>query len=119
MQYMKARFKAPTEIISFLESIFEIYQIRARVGRQNGVAFEIRTNEQNHSLPHVHAAYGEYNISMDIESGQILAGSLPKKNQKAAVDWVLAHKDKLLGDWKNIAISAVSTMTRTMLDFTN
>ena len=119
MQYMKARFEAPKEIISFLDSIFEIYQIRARVGKQNGVVFEIRTNEQNHSLPHVHAAYGEYNISIDIESGKILAGRLPKKNQKAAVDWVLAHKDKLLDDCKNIAISAVSTMTGTRLVSTN
>lgn len=117
MQYMKARFEEPKEIISFLDSIFEIYQIRARVGRQNGVVFEIRTNEQNHTLPHVHAAYGEYSISIDIMSGKILAGNLPKKNQKAAVNWVCTHQDKLLNDWKNIAISAVSTMTETRLNF--
>lgn len=117
MQYMIARFEAPQEIISFLDSVFEIYEIRARVGKENGVLFEIRTNEQNHALPHVHAAYGEYNISIDIASGKILAGTLPKKNQKMAVDWVLTHKDKLLGDWKNIALSAVSTMTGTRLNF--
>ena len=29
-------------------------------------------------------------------NGNILAGNLPKKNQKIAVEWVLKNKDKLL-----------------------
>lgn len=119
MQYMEATLGIPKEIISFFYDVFELYEIRVKVGRENGVVFEIRTNEKNHSLPHVHAAYGEYSISIDIVSGKVLAGRLPKKKQKTAVDWVLAHKDKLLGDWKNIAISGVSTMTETRLNFTD
>lgn len=117
MKYIKEKFGLPEEIILFLNRVFEIYNIRARVGEEKGVIFEIRTNEQNHSLPHVHAAYGEYNISINIESGEVLAGKLPKKNQRIAVDWVLSHKEKLMTDWKNIAIYAISTTTKTNLDF--
>jgi hypothetical protein len=35
-------------------------------------------NEQ-HSLPHIHAKYAEFEASISIEDGEILAGELPKK----------------------------------------
>ena len=106
-----------TAISSFLDNIFEIYEIRGRVGDINGITFCVRTNEQNHTIPHVHAKYGDYNISIEIATGKVLAGNLPKKNQKVAVEWVLKNKDKLLVDWRNIAISAKTTMTKSKLDF--
>lgn len=68
-------------------------------------------------MTHVHAEYGKYSVSIEIETGKILAGNLPKKNQKMAVKWVLEHKDKLLNDWGNIAITAETSMTRSRLDF--
>ncbi len=117
MQYMMERLKKPAEIISFLHTVFEIYEIRGRVGRENGVVFEVRTNERNHCRPHVHAVYGEHNISIDIASGEVLAGNLPKRKEKIATTWVLAHQEKLLSDWKSIAITAISTMTGSGLDF--
>ena len=105
----------PKEIISFLNTVFEIYEIRGEVGYFNGIKFEIRTSEKNHCLPHVHAEYGEFKISIEIATGKILAGNLPNKNQKRAVNWVLENKDKLLTDWKNITISAISHMTKSKL----
>lgn len=117
MQYLITRHQYPKEITSFLDSVFEIYEIRGRVGDINGIMFCVRTNEQNHTLTHVHAKYGDYNISIEIATGKVLAGNLPKKNQKVAVEWVLKNKDKLLVDWRNIAISAKTTMTKSKLDF--
>ena len=117
MQYLITKLQYPRDITSFLDCVFEIYEIRGRVGSENGIKFSIRTNEQNHSLPHVHAEYGEHNISIEIANGNILAGNLPKKNQKIAVEWVLKNKDKLLNDWKNIAISATSSTTMSRLNF--
>ena len=66
---------------------------------------------KKHHIPHVHAAYGKYNISIEIETGKVLAGNPPAKNQRLAVEWVIANKVQLLNDWKSIAISATSTMT--------
>lgn len=117
MQYRMARLGNPKEIISFLQNVFEIYEIRQRVGDSKGVVFHVRTNEGNHVLPHIHAAYGEYNISIEIATGRILEGNLPRKKEKIATTWVVDHKEKLLTDWKNIAISAISTMTKSGLDF--
>ena len=117
MQYLMTKQQYPREITSFLDNIFEIYEIRGRVGDINGITFCVRTNEQNHTIPHVHAKYGDYNISIEIATGKVLAGNLPKKNQKVAVEWVLKNKDKLLVDWRDIAISAKTTMTKSKLDF--
>ncbi len=108
--------KYPKEIRDFLYQVFEIYDIRGYVGNCNGIKFEIRTKETNHALPHVHAEYAEFNISIEIATGKILAGNLPRKNEKMAVDWVLANKEKLLNEWSNIAISATSNLTKTRLN---
>lgn len=116
LRIMIARGQIPKEIADFLYECFQIYEIRGRVGESNGVKFEVRTREQNHTIPHIHAAYGEYSTSIAIETGEVLAGNLPKKQQKDAVEWVLNKKEYLLGKWKDIAISAFSVMTRTRFD---
>ena len=115
MQYIMIKHNYPKEIIEFMDNIFEIHEIRGTVGNVNGVYFHIRTNEQNHVLPHIHAKYGEYWISIEINSGKILDGNLPNKQQKKAVEWVLKNKSKLLKDWNSIAISAKTTMTKSYL----
>lgn len=115
MPYFIIKSQYPKGITSFLDSVFEIVEIRGRVGYTNGINFVIRTDEKKHHIPHVHASYGKYNISIEIETGKVLAGNLPSKNQKLAVEWVKANKIQLMNDWKNIAISAASTMTTTMI----
>ena len=116
MEYLQARFTIPKEIITFIDSVFEVYEIRALAGEARGIVFEIRTKEHNHTIPHVHAVYGEYNISIAIGTGEILSGNLPRKNRRIAVDWVLAHQNELMTKWKDIAVSAISYSTKTFLD---
>ena len=47
-----------------------------------------------HNVPHVHAIYGEYEMAIDF-NGNILAGSLPRKQQAMVVAWVLMHDEEL------------------------
>ena len=115
MEWMIKRLNEPKEIISFLEEVFEITEIRGLVGKVKGISFVVHSNEQNHCIPHVHAKYGKYEISIAIESGEVLAGNLPSKNQKKAIDWVLSNKKKLLSDWNNYSLSAVSNHTQSMI----
>lgn len=111
MEWIMKRLQEPTDIVDFINQVFELYELRGRVGRINGISFIVHSNEQNHTIPHIHAKYGEYEISVAIMTGEILAGNLPKKNRKIAVDWVLNHQNRLLSDWNNYALSAKSTMT--------
>lgn len=51
-----AKQNVPPEIVIFLNESFYIVEIRRRAGEIKGIAFEVRSREQNHSLPHVHAS---------------------------------------------------------------
>jgi hypothetical protein len=82
MQYLITKLQYPRDITSFLDCVFEIYEIRGRVGSQNGINFSIRTNEQNHSIPHVHAEYGEHNISIEIATAIFSPETYPKRIKK-------------------------------------
>ncbi len=112
---LKAKNAFPEEIVSFMEDIFQIMEIRERVGTVRGIKFEVRSREQNHNRPHVHAEYDKYAISIEIETGEILAGNLPKSQQGKAVKWVKDNKDYLLGKWSDLAITATSIMTKSRL----
>ena len=105
----------PPDIVSFMKQAFFLLEIRRRVGEINGLSFEVRSREQNHSVPHVHASYGEYSVSIAIEDGRILEGNLPPKREKMASEWVRKHKEKLLSDWRNYAMSATSVQTKSLL----
>ena len=113
---VKTRRLIPNEIISFIEDVFQIIEIRGKVGNLRGITFEVRTKEKNHSVPHVHAKYGNHSISIDIENGIILAGNLPPSQQRQAKEWVKKNKSFLLGEWSNIAITATSITTKSRLD---
>ncbi|MBR3781379.1 MAG: DUF4160 domain-containing protein [Clostridia bacterium] len=106
----------PPEILEFLQDVFEIQYIRGRIGKVNGISFIVHTNEKNHTLPHIHAVYGEYNISIEISTGKVLDGNLPRKNQKIAIAWVLKNKENLLNTWSTTAISAKAELTISGLD---
>ena len=112
---LKSTGAIPKEIAWFLEDVFQIMEIRERVSTIRGIKFEVRTREQNHSKPHVHAEYDKYSISIGIEDGEILAGNLPLSQKKIAVRWVKENKDYLLGKWADIAVSATSISTRSRM----
>lgn len=116
MEWLIKSVKSPKEIVQFMNSVFEITEIRGKVGNQNGIEFSVRSNEGNHVIPHVHAKYGEYEISIAIETGDVLAGNLPNKRTAIAQNWVLSHKSDLLTKWNEITITAISTMTMSRIN---
>ena len=109
----------PAEIVAFMQQCFQIVEARGRVGTAKSVVFEVRTRETNHHTPHIHASYDKYSISIAIEDGKVLAGNLPKRQEKDAVNWVKEHREYLLGKWKDLAISAESSFTQSALDFSD
>ena len=112
---IKTKNEFPSEIISFMENLFLIMEIRERVGTVRGIKFEVRPREKNHNLPHVHAKYDKYEISIAIETGEVLAGNVPPSQQKIAIRWVRDNKEYLLGKWSDIAITATSITTKSRL----
>ena len=103
-------FDCPKEIEDFLSIVFCLHAVLRRIiGKRGSITFEVRSKEQNHCTPHVHASYQGYNISIEIESTKVLAGNLPKKQQKLAIKWVKDNKVKLMNDWENYVFTAECT----------
>ena len=53
----------------------------------------------DHRPPHFHAEYGEYKVSVEINTG-IVEGRFPRRALKALMEWYELHKDELLEDWQ-------------------
>lgn len=53
----------------------------------------------DHHPSHFHAEYGEYHVSVEIESG-IIAGRFPRRAMVVLMEWYVLHKDELREDWE-------------------
>jgi hypothetical protein len=53
----------------------------------------------DHVPPHFHAIYAEHDSKIDIETGQIIAGSLPRRAHKLVQEWTALHRDELRQNW--------------------
>ncbi len=54
---------------------------------------------KEHAPSHFHAEYGEYTITVEIESG-IVQGKFPRRALNAVLEWYVLHRDKLMENWK-------------------
>ena len=57
-------------------------------------------DNKKHSLPHIHAEYGDHEVSIAIEDDSVLGGSLPPGKMKLVQAWIEIHKEDLLANWK-------------------
>jgi hypothetical protein len=52
----------------------------------------------DHSPPHFHAEYGDYKISVGINTG-VVDGRFPRRALNAVMEWYEIHRVELLADW--------------------
>ena len=57
-------------------------------------------DNQHHNSPHIHAKYAEFEASINIDNGEILAGELPRKQLRLVQAWIELHRDELTADWE-------------------
>ena len=54
---------------------------------------------RDHAPPHFHAIYGEDEAAVEIATGTILAGGLPRRARVMVDDWLALHRAELRQDW--------------------
>ena len=54
---------------------------------------------REHMPAHFHSEYGEYTITVEIETG-VVQGKFPRRALGAVLDWYVLHKDELIEDWE-------------------
>lgn len=57
-------------------------------------------DNQHHNLPHLHARYAEFEASINLSDGEVLAGHLPRKQLRLVQAWIELRRDELMADWE-------------------
>jgi hypothetical protein len=56
---------------------------------------------RDHSPPHFHAVYGDFQVTVEIASG-IVHGDFPKRAIRLVLEWLDLHQQELLDRWSSI-----------------
>ncbi|MBQ6903872.1 MAG: DUF4160 domain-containing protein [Lachnospiraceae bacterium] len=54
---------------------------------------------KDHQPPHFHAEYAGDEEVIEIQTGRVLEGKLPRRAHKMAMEWWEEHRDELLEMW--------------------
>ena len=60
----------------------------------------IRMYFDDHPPPRFHATYQGFEAFVAIETGEIVAGTLPKKAARIVRQWALDHQAELVANWQ-------------------
>ena len=69
------------------------------ISRFLGIVIGIFSRE--HPPPHFHAVYGEYQITVEINSG-VVHGDFPKRALRHVLESLDLHEEELIEDWDRI-----------------
>ena len=67
------------------------------ISRFLGIVIAMYYND--HSPPHFHARYGDIEIKVNIENGEVISGEFPRRAQRLVLEWLELHRNELLDDW--------------------
>jgi hypothetical protein len=59
----------------------------------------VRMYHADHPPPHIHVEYQGREAFVDIETGEIMQGGLPKNAARLVRDWCLEHRAELALNW--------------------
>ena len=64
-------------------------------------------DNQQHNTPHIHVHYQDDATIIEIPTGKLLEGNLPRPKQKLVDAWIELRKEELMADWQ-LAINGES-----------
>ena len=53
----------------------------------------------HHNAAHIHVRYAEHQVVVSIPDGEVLSGSLPRKQMRLLLAWIELRQDELMADW--------------------
>ncbi len=68
------------------------------ISRFLGIVIAMYYND--HAPPHFHARYGGREIRVEIATGRIMSGELPRRAQGLVLEWTELHREELMRDWR-------------------
>jgi len=72
-------------------------------------------NFVDHAPPHFHATYGEDEAQVEISTGEVIGGSLPRRAAALVKEWAELHRTELEANWvrreKGIPLTKIDPLT--------
>jgi Domain of unknown function (DUF4160) len=66
---------------------------------------------KDHPPPHFHALYAEYEVLINIQTLEIIKGSMPRRALALILEWASLHRSELMENWilceKNQALKKI------------
>jgi hypothetical protein len=59
----------------------------------------IRMFFSDHLPPHFHATYSEFSAQININTGEVINGNLPRRTLRLVQDWTELHKEELINNY--------------------
>jgi len=67
------------------------------------VIYMLFKDTQQHNKPHVHVYYGDYEAVIGID-GELLAGSIPRKQLRIVTGWLAYHEEEAYKAWNQAVV---------------
>ncbi|POA19412.1 hypothetical protein C1886_12770 [Pseudomonas sp. FW300-N1A1] len=62
--------------------------------------YRIQLRERDHLPPHVHLMGGGLDVMISLETMEVMMGYAPALIVQEAQEWIRAHREELLEEWK-------------------
>ncbi len=72
------------------------------ISRFFGIIITMYYEYGRHQRPHFHARYGDFRASFTINRPELLAGSMPRRQQHLILAWAELHQTELLDNWQRV-----------------
>lgn len=75
-----------------------------------GISIKMYFQNSEHNPPHIHAIYGEYIGAINIQTGELIEGNLPKRAIKLVQEWLNVHRNEVLNMWNTQKFRKISPL---------
>ena len=65
-----------------------------------GILVLMHLTRKEHSPPHIHAFYNEYEATFKMSDGELLCGIFPEKEQRLVKEFILLNQRDLMEMWE-------------------
>jgi hypothetical protein len=72
-----------------------------RISAFYGIVVAMFYDEERHTgRPHFHASYAGEDVSGDINTFEVLAGTFPNRGLRLVTEWATVHRDEMYANWE-------------------
>jgi len=94
---LQNRFTADFKSAKYAEGQYNMGDFMPELSRFYGIV--IYMFAKDHLPPHCHAKYGEDIGLINIRTGEMIRGTLPRRALRLVQDWVELHENELMENW--------------------